>query len=139
MLYPAVVRSLEQYDPARVLVLIETTREIAGALRPLIGNRLRETPTTVQIERGRLSKPPIVPYEAAAALAMTLIEDHGGLTVHFVGVPPVTADLLIKCVPPETLARFGGAARYAAAIGGSEPGSIRDLLLGRRSRSRAAE
>jgi hypothetical protein len=42
-------------------------------------------------------------------------------------------------VPPETLARFGGAARYAAAIDGSlsrlgrllrEPASIRELLLG---------
>ena len=70
---------------------------------------------------------------------MMLLEDHRMLMVHFVGVPPVTADLLIKCVPPETLARFGGAARYAAAIDGSlsrlgrllrEPASIRELLLG---------
>jgi L-seryl-tRNA(Ser) seleniumtransferase len=149
MLYPAVVRSLEQYDPARVRRLIETTREIGRALRPLIGNRLRETPTTVQIpaddlleialQRGDVVTPPIVPYEAAAALAMLLLENHGMLMVHFVGMPPGTADLLIKFVPPETLARFGGAARYAAAIDGSlsrlglllrEPASIRKLLLG---------
>jgi L-seryl-tRNA(Ser) seleniumtransferase len=149
MLYPAVVRSLEQYDPARVKRLIETTREIARELRPLIGNRLRETPTTVQVpaddlldialERGGIATPPIVPYETAAALAMLLLQDHGMLMVHFVGVPPGTADLLIKFVPPETLARFGGAARHAAAIDGSlsrlglllrEPASIRKLLLG---------
>jgi L-seryl-tRNA(Ser) seleniumtransferase len=149
MLYPAVVRTLEQYDPARVRALVETTREIARALRPLVGNRLRETPTTVQIpaddlldiglERGGVETPPIVPYEAAAALAMLLLRDHGMLMVHFVGVPPGTADLLIKFVPPETLARFGGAARYATAIDAAlsrlgrllrEPSSIRRLLLG---------
>src|SRR6202007_2153974 len=82
MLYPGIVRTLEQYDPARVQALIETTRLIARELRPLIGNRLRETPTTVQIpaddileiamQRGGLEEAPIVPYEAAAALAMLL-------------------------------------------------------------------
>ena len=31
-------------------------------------------------------------------------------------VPPGTADLLIKFVPPETLERFGGARKYADAV-----------------------
>jgi L-seryl-tRNA(Ser) seleniumtransferase len=149
MLYPAVVNTLEQYDPARVQALIATTRQIARELRPLVGNRLRETPTTVQIpaddileiamRRGSVEEPPIVPYEAAAALAMLLLQNHGMLMVHFVGVPPGTADLLIKFVPPETLERFGGAGRYARAIDDSltrlgallrEPASIAALLLG---------
>jgi len=149
MLYPAVVRTLEQYDPARVRALIETTRQIARELRPFVGNRLRETPTTVQIpaddildiamQRGGVEAPPVVPYETAAALAMLLLQNHGMLMVHFVGVPPGTADLLIKFVPPETLQRFGGAARYAWAIDDSltrlggllrEPASIAELLLG---------
>jgi L-seryl-tRNA(Ser) seleniumtransferase len=149
MLYPAVVRTLEQYDPARVRALIETTRQIARELRPFVGNRLRETPTTVQIpaddlleiamQRGGIEEPPIVPYEAAAALAMLLLQNHGMLMVHFVGVPPGTADLLIKFVPPETLERFGGAGRYARAIDDSltrlgsllrEPPSIGELLVG---------
>jgi len=149
MLYPAVVRTLEQYDPARVQTLIETTRQIAHELRPFIGNRLRETPTTVQIpaddileiamHRGGVEEPPIVPYEAAAALAMLLLQNHDMLMVHFVGVPPGTADLLIKFVPPETLQRFGGAGRYARAIDDSltrlgrllrEPGRVAALLLG---------
>jgi len=149
MLYPAVARTLEQYDPARVRALIETTRQIARALRPFVGNRLRETPTTVQIpaddlleiamQRGGIEEPPIVPYEAAAALAMLLLQNHGMLMVHFVGVPPGTADLLIKFVPPETLERFGGAGRYARAIDDSltclgsllrEPPSIGELLVG---------
>jgi L-seryl-tRNA(Ser) seleniumtransferase len=149
MLYPAVVRTLEQYDPARVRALIETTRQIARELRPFLGNRLRETPTTVQIpagdildiamERGGVEEPPVVPYEAAAALAMLLLQNHGMLMVHFVGIPPGTADLLIKFVPPETLERFGGAAKYARAIDHSltrlgtmlrEPASVAELLLG---------
>ncbi len=149
MLYPAVVRTLEQYDPARVRRLIATTKQIAGELRPLLGNRLRETPTTVQIaaddileigmERGGIREAPVVPYEAAAALSMLLLRDHGMLMVHFVVVPPGTADLLTKFVPPETLDRFGGARKYADAVNASltglgellrEPESVRDLLLG---------
>jgi L-seryl-tRNA(Ser) seleniumtransferase len=150
MLYPAVVRTLEQYDPARVRALIATTKQISGELRPLLGNRLRETPTTVQIaaddileiamERGGVDEPPVVPYEASAALSMLLLRDYGMLMVHFVGVPPGTADLLIKFVPPEILERFGGARKYADAVNASltrlgellrEPDSIRDLLLGK--------
>jgi L-seryl-tRNA(Ser) seleniumtransferase len=149
MLYPAVVRTLEQYEPARVHALIETTKQIACELRPFIGNRLRETPTTVQIPaddildiamlRGGVEKPAIVPYEAAAALAMLLLQNHGMLMVHFVGLPPGTADLLIKFVPPETLERFGGAGRYAQAIDDSltrlgemlrEPAGVAELLFG---------
>ena len=53
--------------------------------------------------------------------------------------PPGTADLLIKFVPPKTLARFGGAAKYATAIDDTlsrlgallrEPEAIRTLLFG---------
>src|SRR6266851_1849933 len=147
MLYPAVVRTLEQYDPSRVRALIATTKQIAGELRPLLGNRLRETPTTAQIaaddildialERGGLSTPPVVPYEASAALSMLLLKDHNMLMVHFVGLPPGTADLLIKFVPPETLERFGGAKKYADAVNASltrlgellwDKESIRELL-----------
>jgi L-seryl-tRNA(Ser) seleniumtransferase len=62
------------------------------------------------------------------------------LMVHFVGVPPGTADLLIKFVPPETLERFGGARKYAEAVNGSltrlgemlqKPEDVRELLLGK--------
>jgi L-seryl-tRNA(Ser) seleniumtransferase len=56
-------------------------------------------------------------------------------------VPPGGADLLIKFVPPETLARFGGPKKYAEAVNASltklgtllrEPEKIRELLLGKR-------
>src|SRR5690349_148292 len=71
------------------------------------------------MERGGVNEATVVPYEASAALSMLLLRDHNMLMVHFVGVPPGTADLLIKFVPPETLERFGGAQKYAAAVDSS--------------------
>jgi L-seryl-tRNA(Ser) seleniumtransferase len=119
-------------------------------LRRRVGaNRLFETPVTVQLmaedllelamERGDISEPAVVPYEATAALAMLLLRDHGVLSVHFAGIPPGTAALMIKFLPPETLARFGGPEKLADAIDTSitelakivaDPSAMRDLLLG---------
>jgi len=148
-LYPAVINTLDQYDPRRIQVLIDSTKTIAAEMRPIFGNRLRETPTTVQLaaddileiamERGGVDKPTVVPYEAKAALCMLMLKDYDMLMVHFVGVPPGGADLLIKFVPPETLEKFGGPKKYADAVnncltklGGmlNKPESIRELLLG---------
>jgi hypothetical protein len=70
---------------------------------------------------------------------MLMLMDYDMLMVHFVGVPPGGADLLIKFVPPETLSRFGGPKKYADAANNCltklgnmlrEPKSIRELLLG---------
>ncbi|MSP67613.1 MAG: hypothetical protein EXQ96_05870 [Alphaproteobacteria bacterium] len=126
MLYPAVVHSLRGYRQERVRELVATTKLVAAALRARLGNRLAETPVTAKLygedilelalERAGLRERPIVPYEATAALAMLLLRDHGIMTVHFAGLPPGTSTLLIKFVPPETLARFGGAERFAAAV-----------------------
>lgn len=161
MLYPAVVRSLAKYRPQRVRDLVETTRTVAAKLRTRVGaNRLFETPVTVQLmaddllelamERGDISAPPVVPYEATAALAMLLLRDYGILSVHFAGLPPGTAAFMIKFLPPETLARFGGPGKLADAIDASitelgktiaDGQAMRELLLGyddAASRSRSA-
>lgn len=149
MLYPAVVRTLEKYTPKRVQELITTTKQVAAALKPILGRRLHETPTTAQLladdileiamERGGVKQPPIVPFEATAALCMLLLEDHDMLTVHFVGLPPGGGDILFKFIPPETLQRFGGPEKFARAVDASltklgsllrEPEKIRALLLG---------
>jgi hypothetical protein len=70
---------------------------------------------------------------------MLLLRDYNMLMVHFVALPPGTADLLIKFVPPETLDRFGGPKKYANAVNSSltkigkllhEPETLRRLLLG---------
>jgi L-seryl-tRNA(Ser) seleniumtransferase len=150
MLYPAVVRSLAQYRSQRVRDLVDATKSVAAELRTRVGaNRLFETPVTVQLmaedllelvmERGDVSEPPVVPYEATAALAMLLLRDYGVLSVHFAGIPPGTAALMIKFLPPETLARFGGPAKLADAIDASitelsrmitDASAMRELLIG---------
>jgi len=126
MLYPAVLRSLEQYTPERVRTLVATTMVVADALTARLGDRVHRTPVTAQLRgedilemagarAGRTARA-LVPVEATAALAMILLEDHGILTVHFAGMPPGTSAMLFKFVPPETLARFGGAAALARAV-----------------------
>ena len=126
MLYPAVLRSLEQYDPARVRALVATTKAVAAALRERLGHRLHETSLTAQLfgedvlelalEQAGQSQRRLVPIEATAALAMLLLEDHGILTVHFAGLPPGISAILFKFVSPETLRRFGGAPAFAKAV-----------------------
>lgn len=151
MLYPAAVRSLEQYSEERVRDLVACTQEVANHLEALLGPRVRRSPVAVQVpaddvlelalERAGLSagKAPIVPYEATAAVAMLLLRDHGIVTVHFAGMPPGTSALLFKFVPPETLDRLGGAARLAQAVDESisrlaamlaDPAQLRTLFFG---------
>jgi L-seryl-tRNA(Ser) seleniumtransferase len=149
MLYPAVVRSLEGYSPARVRELVACTKQVGAALKARLGGRIRETPVTAQLPaedileiamaRAGLSTPPVVPYEAKASLAMLLLEDYGVLSVHFAGLPPGNANFLFKFVPPETLAAFGGPERFAEAVDHSlaklarligEPENVRALLFG---------
>jgi L-seryl-tRNA(Ser) seleniumtransferase len=150
MLYPAVVKSLRQYSPARVRELVATTMRVKDALERRLGaDRLWVTPVTVQLraedilelamQRGRINGPPCVPYEATAGLAMILLRDHGLLTVHFAGMPPGTSALMIKFVAPETMARFGGPDKMAKAIDDSitklsqviaDKPAYRELLLG---------
>jgi L-seryl-tRNA(Ser) seleniumtransferase len=150
LLYPAAFRSLAGYTPERVRHLVETTREVAAAVKQTLGaHRVHETPIIAELlaedilemamERAGLSTPSIVPIEATAALAMLLLRDHGMMTVHFVGLPPGTSALMIKFIPPETLARFGGPPAFARAVEDAvgklativaDPEKIRRLLLG---------
>ena len=149
LLYPAAFRSLAGYTPERVRHLVETTREVAAAVKQVVGeHRVHETSIIAELlaedilemamERAGLRTPPIAPIEATAALAMLLLRDHGMMSVHFVGLPPGTSALMIKFIPPETLARFGGAQAYARAIDDGlmklaaiigDPDKIRHLLL----------
>jgi L-seryl-tRNA(Ser) seleniumtransferase len=150
MLYPAVVHSLAAYRPERVRELVAATDQLYEALLARgLGDVLTRTLVAVRLEghdvlteamrRGNVSEPPIVPIEATAALAMILLRDHGILTVHFAALPPGTAALLLKFVPPETLERLGGPDVFASALDTSldalgrliaRPNSVRELLLG---------
>ena len=125
MLYGAVVRSLEQYRPGRVRELVAATRELGDALERRL-DWVERTPVAVKLpgagtlaeaaRRAGSDEPALVAVEATAALAMLLLRDHGVHTVHFAALPPGTDALLFKFIPPETLARFGGAEKLAAAI-----------------------
>lgn len=150
MLYPAVIRSLAGYTPERVRERVAATQAVAQALKKRISaNRLFETPVTVQIraedvlelamERAGVERAAIVPYEATAALAMLLLRDHGVMSVHFAGIPPGTAAMMVKFLPPETLEAMGGPERFADAIDRSldtlatmvqDPLAVKSLLLG---------
>ena len=150
LMYPAAFRSLAGYTPERVRHLVETTREVAAAVKGVVGEgRVHETPIIAELlaedileiamERAGLTEPPVAPFEATAALAMLLLRDHGIMTVHFVGLPPGTSALMIKFIPPETLTRFGGAQAYARAIDTSlaklagivgDPQKLQRLLFG---------
>ncbi len=148
-LYPAAFRSLAGSTSERVNHLVETARQVAAAVRAVVGNRVHETPVIAELlaedileiamERAGMTAPPIVPYEAASALAMLLLRDHGVITVQLVGVPPGTSAVMLKFIAPETLARFGGAGAYARAIDDcltklagtlAEPEKIARLVLG---------
>lgn len=137
MLYRAAVASLEQYRPERVRELVETTRAVGDALAARLP-WIERTPVAVRItgegilaeatRRSGLDEPTTVaPIEATAALAMTLLRDHGILTVHFAALPPGTSALLVKFVPPETLECFGGADAFAAAVDQSLEKVAREL------------
>jgi L-seryl-tRNA(Ser) seleniumtransferase len=126
LLFPAIVHTLEAYTPERVRALVSCTKGVVSALRARFGDAISETPVIgaflgedilqTAMQRAGISKAPIVPFEATAALCMLMLEDHGMLTVHFVGVPPGTGDLLVKFIPPETLERVGGAKAYVDAV-----------------------
>ena len=151
MLYPAVVRSLERYRPERVRELVAVTSGLGDTLEQRLGGRVVRTPVAVKLEGEDLLAEAaaragvdvdeclLVPYEATAAIAMLLLREHGVLTVHFAALPPGTSALLLKFVPPETLERFGGAERFAAAVDESLDGlagvlrdeqALRRLLVG---------
>ncbi len=149
MLYPAVVQSLRNYSPDKVRERVVMTKEVGGHLKRLLGdNRVMETPVIVQLtaddilemamERGGIKKVPCVPYEATAGLAMIMLRDFGIVSVHFAGLPPGTAALMIKFLPPETVAQFGGPQVLAEAIDESltslaltmqSEGALEELLL----------
>ena len=148
-LYPAAFRSLAGSTSERVLHLVQTARDVAAAVRRVLGDRVHETPVIAELLaedileiamiRAGVTVPPVVPYEAASALAMLLLRDYGVITVQLVGVPPGTSSVMLKFIAPETLARFGGADAYARAIDDclmklagmlAEPRQIARLLLG---------
>jgi L-seryl-tRNA(Ser) seleniumtransferase len=131
MLLPAALGSLERYLPERVRELVRTTQELGDALELELGSVVTRTPFALKLRgesiRAAAGAEGIAPVEATAAVAMQLLRDHGLLTVHFAAVPPGTPDLLLKFVPPETLAELGGAEALVTAIASSFERAVETL------------
>ncbi|MGH8875968.1 MAG: aminotransferase class I/II-fold pyridoxal phosphate-dependent enzyme [Stackebrandtia sp.] len=148
VLYPAVANCLAAYRPERVLELVESTQTVGRVLRDRLGEWVEETPFITRLpgeailaELGRRADSPVdlAPIEATAVVAMYLLREHGFLTVHFAGLPPGTAALLIKFLPPETIKAIGGPEVFAAAVDeaidraaaiAGDSSKVRELLLG---------
>ncbi len=124
---PAVARSLRQYSPEQVRNRVAVTMDVADALETRLScDTVRRTEViaylpgeeilTTAMARAGINDAPVVPYEATAAFSMLLLKDYGLVTVHFAGIPPGTADLLVKFLPPDTIRRFGGAEAVAEAF-----------------------
>ncbi len=144
----AAVRSLEAYDPKRVEELYETTMELGAELESREGLNIGRTDSIIKLtgeeilraamERAGIDEPPLVPIEATGAHSMLMLRDYGIITVHFVGIPSGTPDLLLKFMPPEEVERFGGIEKLADAIDGSitelasiidDPEALQSLLV----------
>jgi len=134
MLYPAVQKTLEQYDDSLVTKLVKTTMVVGEEL-----SKLLDTPTKtcvlnngliaqlkgedmmeVMLERAGLplaeNSKRIVPFEATAMVAVALMERHGIYSVNLAAIPSGTTSLMIKFVPELVLNKFGGAGSFAAAV-----------------------
>lgn len=145
----AAVRSLERYDPERVRDLYEATMDLGAELETRDGLDVSKTDSILKLtgetilrtamDRAGVEETTLVPIEATGALSMVLLRDYGIITVHFVGIPSGTPDLLLKFTPPEEIERFGGVGELADAIDRSvtelsksigDTNAIRSLLLG---------
>lgn len=120
------IDSLERYDPDTVKDRYEATLKVRDHLKQLIGDSCKETSSIVYVtgeeilqlalDRSEVSTTNIVPIEATGAHSMLLLRDYGIITVHFVGIPSGTPDLLLKFLSPDEIERFGGAKAFAEAI-----------------------
>lgn len=144
----AAVRSLERYEPQRVEDLYEATMELGAELESRDELEVGRTDSIIKLtgetilrtamERAEIEETMLVPIEATGALSMILLRDYGIMTVHFVGIPSGTPDLLLKFMPPEEIERFGGVEALADAIDDSvtelaglidDTDAVRSLLL----------
>ena len=126
VLYPAVEKCLSGYRPQRVRDLVDSTRVVGRRLLERLGDWVEETPFITRLPGDRILarmrdqnpdiQPDLAPIEATALVAMNMLADNGFLTVHFAGLPPGTDALLIKFLPPETIAEIGGADVFAEAV-----------------------
>lgn len=134
MLWPAVVNTLDQYKDELVQKLVATTMVVGTEMSKIFDKeempRVRNNGLIAQIKgedlleimlerRGMdLAKNSqiIVPFEATAMVAVSMMERYGAYLVNIAAIPSGTTSLMIKFVREDLLEQFGGAAKFAAAI-----------------------
>ena len=146
----AILRSLDRYSPATLVQEIADGDAVYAELAKLLPEHARRTPIgafvgeedilLLALERAGVTPAdaPVVPCEAASALGMILLEDHGILVI-VSGQPGSRVSLRLKPIPG-ALALAGGAPQVASAVNQAldrlagmirdEPAQLRELIVG---------
>lgn len=149
----AILRSLDRYSPATLIEEIAHGDEVYAAVAKVLPDHVRKTPIgafigeedilLLALERAGMSPAdaPVVPCEAASALGMILLEEHGILVI-VSGQPGSRVSLRLKPIPG-ALDVAGGATQVARAVNQAldrlagmirnEPTQLRELIVGRHS------
>jgi L-seryl-tRNA(Ser) seleniumtransferase len=153
----AVLRSLSRYSQATLIEEIAHGDEVYMELAKLLPDHVRRTPIgafiseedilLLALERAGVAPAdaPVVPCEAASALGMILLKEHGILVI-VSGQPGSRVSLRLKPIPG-ALGLAGGATQTAGAVNDAidrlaamirdEPMQLRDLIVGKPRKSSA--
>jgi L-seryl-tRNA(Ser) seleniumtransferase len=143
------LRSLQGFSAADLRKEADAGQKLAVELGAKLGNGVvkrsdlgpmvhEDDVLDVILKRAGLQASPVVPAEAAAALGMLLLRDHGILTVNTHGQPGARVSLRLKPTL-NALERVGGNAKVVAAIDQSlndlsqiiaNETAVRQLILG---------
>jgi L-seryl-tRNA(Ser) seleniumtransferase len=122
----AILRSLGRYSPATLVEEIADGEQVYAELAKILPAHTRKTPIGASVgeedilllalERAGVSAAdaPVVPCEAASALGMILLKEHGILVI-VSGQPGSRVSLRLKPIPG-ALGLIGGAAKAAGAV-----------------------
>ncbi|RCW66134.1 aminotransferase class I/II-fold pyridoxal phosphate-dependent enzyme [Pseudorhodoferax soli] len=142
------LRSLQRYSPGMLLEEARAGKELSEALAAKLGPRVARSDLgpvvdendvlAMLLERSGAPSTSVVPAEAAAALGMVLLRDHGILTTNTHGQPGARVSLRFKPTL-DALPRMGGVpavvdavleslATLAPSIGDAD--EVAELILG---------
>lgn len=119
------LRSLQRYSPEMLLEEARAGKELSEALAAKLGSRVARSDLgpvidendvlSMLLERSGARSTSVVPAEAAAALGMVLLRDHGILTTNTHGQPGARVSLRFKPTL-DALPRMGGVPAVVDAV-----------------------
>lgn len=142
------LRSLQRYSPEMLLEEARAGKDLSEALAAALGHRVTRSDLgpvvdendvlAMLLERSGVQSTSVVPAEAAAALGMVLLRDHGILTTNTHGQPGARVSLRFKPTL-DALPRMGGVPAVVEAVLASfstlapsicDAGRVSELILG---------